>query len=323
MKPFRERNPVIIGLISLATIALLMLAAFRADQLPLIGGGDTYYAAFSEAGGLEVGDEVRIAGVSVGSVKEITLDEDHVRVEFLVDKGVKFGPTTAASIRVKTMLGQMYLALEPEGSGQMEAESEIPLERTVAPFDVVEAFSGLATTAGRIDTDQLSKALDTLSGVMAKTPEEFHGALTGLSRLSRNVAARDAQINSLLRNLEDVSAVVADRNAELIKLFEDGDVLFRAVTARREAIHNLLVATTQLSGQLSGLVRDASADLKPALTDLASVIAVLEKNEENLDETLRLMAPFYRLQGNTLGTGPWYDTYIQNFPLTIPELVND
>ena len=320
MKPFRERNPVIIGLVGLATIALLILAAFRADQLPLIGGGDTYYAAFSEAGGLKPDDEVRIAGVTVGSVKEITLDGDHVRVEFLVDKGVKFGPTTGASIRIKTLLGQMVLALEPDGSGQMEAESEIPLERTVAPFDVVEAFSGLATTAGRIHTDQLSKALDTLSGVMAQTPEEFHGALAGLSRLSRNVAARDAQINSLLRNLEDVSGVVADRNHELVKLFEDGDVLFRAVTARREAIHNLLVATTQLSGQLSGLVRDASADLKPALTDLASVIAVLEKNEENLDETLRLMAPFYRLQGNTLGTGPWYDTFIQNMP-PIPELV--
>jgi len=322
VKPFRERNPVIIGLLSLATIALLVLAAFRADQLPLIGGGDTYYAAFSEAGGLKDGDEVRIAGVRVGSVKAITLDGDHVKVEFLVDKGVEFGPSTAASIRVKTLLGQMFLALEPDGPGQMEAGAQIPVERTQAPFEVVAAFSGLAETAERIDTKQLSEALDTLSGVMARTPEEFHGALRGLSRLSHTVAARDAQINSLLRNLEDVSAVVADRNTELVKLFEDGDVLFRAVTARREAIHNLLVATTQLSGQLSGLVRDTSADLKPALTDLASVIAVLEKNQENLDETLRLMAPFYRVQGNTLGTGPWYDTFIENFPATVPELVN-
>lgn len=321
MKPFRERNPVIIGILGLASIALLILAAFRADQLPLIGGGDTYYAAFSEAGGLKPDDEVRIAGVRVGKVKEITLDGGHVQVEFLVDEGAEFGPTTGASIRVKTLLGQMFLALEPDGAGQMEAGAEIPLERTVSSFDVVQAFSGLSETTDRIDTDQLSKALDTLSGVMEKTPEEFQGALNGLSRLSRTVAARDAQINTLLTNLEDVSGVVADRNQELVTLFEDGDVLFRAVTARREAIHNLLVATQQLSGQLSGLVRDTSADLNPALTDLSSVVDVLEKNQENLDRTLRLMAPFYRLQGNTLGTGPWYDTFLQNFP-PIPELVN-
>ena len=60
-KPFRERNPVVIGAISLAVIAVMILAAFRAQDLPVIGGGDTYTAAFSEAGGLKANDPVRIA----------------------------------------------------------------------------------------------------------------------------------------------------------------------------------------------------------------------------------------------------------------------
>ncbi|MGA9345711.1 MAG: ABC transporter substrate-binding protein, partial [Nocardioidaceae bacterium] len=63
MKPFRERNPVTIGAAGLVAIALFMLVAFRAQDLPLIGGGDIYYAQFSEAGGLKVNDEVRVAGV--------------------------------------------------------------------------------------------------------------------------------------------------------------------------------------------------------------------------------------------------------------------
>ena len=69
MKPFRERNPVIIGAISLAVIAVMILGAFRAQDLPVIGGGDTYTAAFAEAGGLKANDPVRIAGVRVGSVE--------------------------------------------------------------------------------------------------------------------------------------------------------------------------------------------------------------------------------------------------------------
>ena len=69
--PFRERNPVIVGAVSLAVIATMILAAFRAQDLPLIGGGDTYYAAFSEAGGLKANDEVRIAGVRVGKVEDV------------------------------------------------------------------------------------------------------------------------------------------------------------------------------------------------------------------------------------------------------------
>ena len=43
----------------------------------------------------------------------------------------------------------MYLALEPAGAGQLEEGAEIPVERTSSPYDVVEAFSGLAETAER------------------------------------------------------------------------------------------------------------------------------------------------------------------------------
>ena len=314
MRPFRERNPVLVGFAGLVAIALVMLAAFRADQLPLIGGGDTYYAEFSEAGGLQSGDEVRIAGVKVGEVKELVLDGSVVRVEFLVDKGVEFGPDTEAVIRVKTLLGDMFVGLEPAGSGQLDTGSTIDVEHTTAPYDVVDAFSDLSDTTTRIDTRQLATAFDTVSELLEQTPEEVRGTLTGLSRISRNIAARDAELNSLLQNLHKVSGVLADRNEELVKLFEDGSVLFRAVAARRAAIHNLLVATQQLSGQLRGLVADTRADLGPALAELSEVLDVLKKNEENLDRILRLMAPFYRVFANTLGSGSWWDSWIQNMP---------
>ncbi len=314
--PFRERNPVIVGAISLAVIAAMILAAFKAESLPLIGGGDTYYAAFSEAGGLKANDEVRVAGVRVGKVQSVDLDGDHVRVEFNVENGVELGDSTRAAIKVKTLLGAMFLALEPSGSGQLEEDSEIPVDRTSSPYDVVDAFSGLASTSERIDSDRLASSLDTLSALMENTPEEFQGALKGMSALSRNIAARDAELNELLGNMQKVSRVLADRNGDLVELMEDGDKLFRALVARREAIHNLLVATSQLSKELTLLVEQTRADLKPALQHLDSVLDMLNKNQENLDNSLRLMAPFYRVFANTLGTGPWFDTYIQNFPPT-------
>src|SRR5512143_2062885 len=102
--PFRERNPVIIGAVSLAVIAAFILAAFRAQDLPLIGGGDTYYAAFTESGGLKANDEVRIAGVRVGKVEDVTLEGDHVKVTFRVDSAADFGGDTHAAIKVKTLL---------------------------------------------------------------------------------------------------------------------------------------------------------------------------------------------------------------------------
>jgi phospholipid/cholesterol/gamma-HCH transport system substrate-binding protein len=312
--PFRERNPVVIGAISLAVIAAFVLAAFKAEDLPLIGGGDTYYAAFNEAGGLKANDEVRIAGVRVGKVEKVDLEGSHVRVEFKVDSGADFGRSTGAAIKVKTLLGAMYLALQPAGPGQLAEGSEIPTSRTSSPYDVVQAFSGLASRSEAIDTDRLAKSLNTLASLTQNTPEEFKAALGGLSDLSANIAAKDAQLNSLLRNVHKVSGVLGDRRGDIVKLMEDGDKLFRALAERRQSVHNLLVATSQLSVQLTGLVRDTRADLKPALTHLDNVVNVLRKNQQNLDNSLRLMAPFYRVFANTLGNGPWFDTYIQNMP---------
>ena len=312
--PFRERNPVVVGAVSLVVLALVMLAAFRAQDLPLIGGGDTYYAAFSESGGLQPNDEVRIAGVRVGKVESVDLDGDHVRVTFRVDTPSEFGDDTHAAIKVKTLLGAMYLALEPAGSGQLDEGSEIPVERTSSPYDVVEAFEGLAETSDKIDTDRLAKSLTTLADLSRNTPEEFRQALDGVSRLSANIAARDQQINSLLTNLKRVTGVLNERDADIVGLMKDSDVLFRALVARRDAVHELLVATAQLSKELSALIEQSRADLKPALTHVDNVLAVLNKNEDNLDNSLRLMAPFYRVFASTLGGGPWFDTYIQNMP---------
>ncbi|WP_193608784.1 MCE family protein [Nocardioides lijunqiniae] len=314
MKPFRERNPVMIGAVSITVLLLMLVAAFRAQDLPLIGGGDTYYAAFAEAGGLKANDEVRIAGVRVGKVEKVELAGDHVRVTFRVKTDSAFGSETQAAIKVKTLLGAMFLALEPAGKDQLDDGSEIPVERTSSPFDVVEAFSGLAETSADIDTDQLAESLTTLADLTRNTPEEFRAALGGVSALSRTIASRDAQINTLLQNLDRVTTVLDERDEDIIGLMRDSDVLFRALVARREAVHDLLVSTSTLSRELTLLVKQTRQDLKPALLKLEEVVDVLNKNEDNLDNSLRLMAPFYRVFANTLGNGPWFDTYIQNLP---------
>jgi len=61
-------------------------------------------------------------------------------------------------------------------------------------------------------------------------------------------------------------------------------------------------------------VSQSRADLKPALTHLSRVVDVLNKNSDNIDQSIRLLGPFYRVFANTLGNGPWFDTYIQNMP---------
>jgi phospholipid/cholesterol/gamma-HCH transport system substrate-binding protein len=237
-----------------------------------------------------------------------------VKVAFKIKGDADFGTTTRASIKVKTLLGAMFLALEPAGPGQLAKGAEIPVERTQSPYDVVQAFSGLANTSERINTHQLAKSLTTLSDLTRNTPKNFRNALSGVSALSGNLAARDAQIGTLLTNLRSVSTTLNARDQDIVGLMHDASVLFQALDRRRQAIHDLLRSTSRLSVQLTSLVKQSRADLKPALTHLSNVVDVLNKDSDNIDQSIRLLAPFYRVFANTLGNGPWFDTYIQNMP---------
>ncbi|MCX5316965.1 MULTISPECIES: MCE family protein [unclassified Streptomyces] len=312
MIPFREKNPVVIGAVGITTLALLALAAFNADSLPLIGDGETYSAAFSEAGGLKPGDEVRIAGVKVGKVDEVDLDGDHVKVTFRVKGEPEFGTRTGAAIRVKTILGAKYLALQPKGTGQLRPGSEIPLNRTVPAYDVVAAFSDLTTTTEKVDTARLAKALDTISATFEDSPTEVRASIKGLSKISRTVASRDQSLRQLLDHAHGVTGVLKNRSEEFVVLVRDGDKLFKEIARRRAAIHSLLKSSAAVGIQLSGLVEDNRKQIGPALKGLNSVVSMLERNQASLDRSIKLLAPYVRVFTNTLGNGRWFDSYIQN-----------
>ena len=312
--PFRERNPVPIGAAGLAILGVLLLLAFNVQKLPFIGGGTTYRAAFTEAGGLKAGDDVRIAGVKVGKVDKVDLDpgKAQVLVVFKIDQPAHFGTRTGASVRMKTLLGQKYLALQPEGDGQLDPDRTIPTSRTTPSYDVVDAFSDLTTTTERVDVDKLSKSLDTIATEFKDSPDEVKASLAGLSRLSRTVASRDVQLRELLAHSRSVTGTVADRNAQVQALIRDSDLLLVELQKRRADIHTLFINTANLAEQLTGLVRDNRAELKPALLQLQTVLATLQRHQDDLDKGIAAMAPFTRLFANVLGTGRWFDTYIPN-----------
>jgi phospholipid/cholesterol/gamma-HCH transport system substrate-binding protein len=104
--------------------------------------------------------------------------------------------------------------------------------------------------------------------------------------------------------------VLNSRDDQLVNLFKDSDVLFQAISERRDSIHRLLLSTTSISDQLRALVKDTRADLKPALTQLDVVTSMLRKNEASIDEALRVFPAFTRVFANALGTGPWFDNYL-------------
>ncbi len=315
MSPFREQNKTVIGTVGLALIAVVLIGSFKTDSLPIIGGGSVYQADFSEAAGLQKMDEVRVAGVKVGKVTGTTLEGDHVKVKFKI-KNAWVGNQSLVSIRLKTLLGTKYLGIDSQGTGKQNPHHQIPLSRTQSPFDVYPVFTQLTQTVEKTDTAKLAQALSAISTTFTDTPSTVKPLLSGLTRLSTTISSRDQELQTLLSAANSVTGVLADRDQVLQKLLGDGSELLATLNDRRTEIHSLLVNTSLLSTQLTGLVKDNQATIGPMLSNLHSVLQILQNNQDSLDRGLQLLAPFYRVFNNAIGNGRWFDNYIQNLSLS-------
>jgi phospholipid/cholesterol/gamma-HCH transport system substrate-binding protein len=309
MKPFRQRNPYVIGIVSIAVIALMMLTAFFSNDLPIIGGGTTYAADFTEAAGLVSGDDVLIAGVKVGKVDSVGLDGTHVRVAFRV-KDAWLGDQSTADIKIKTLLGSKYIALTPAGTQPLNPDTDIPASRTTSPYDVLDAFSGLSQTVNQLNTGQLAQSFQVLSQTFQNTPADVRNALNGLSALSQTISSRDQQLTQLLSNTGQLSQTLSSRDAEVQQLLGDGTVLLGMLQQRKSAIDTLLTGTQSLATQLTGLVNDNQKQLSPVLAKLGQFTTMLQNNQTSLANGIQLLAPFVRLFSNAVGNGRWFDNYI-------------
>lgn len=309
MTSFRERNPFTLGIAGSLAIAAITAATFYYEELPIVGGGTTYQAEFGEAAGLQENDEVRVAGIKVGEVTDVGLAEDHVVVSFRVED-TWIGNQTSAGIKIKTLLGRKFLSLYPIGDGEQDPETPIGRDRTVTPYDVTDAFNGLANTVDAIDTNQLATSFRTLSDTFKDSPAHVRTALDGLTSLSKTVSSRDEELAELLRNARSVASSLAESGEEFQTLIDDGNLLLAELDNRRESIHQLLVGAQELGKQLSGLVEDNQAQLSGVLEKLDKVTGVLQRHTENIDASLKIAGPYFRMVNNTLGNGRWADNYV-------------
>lgn len=320
MKRLEERSKPAVGVVTLALIITVCVAAFFGKDLPLIGTGTSHEAYFAESAGLKPGNDVQVAGVKAGEVTGVELDGKRVLVDFRLDEA-HVGDKTRANIEIKTLLGEKMLVLEPKGQGDLA--EPIPVARTTAPFDIPDALDELTRTTEQLDTEQLAKSFRTVSDTFRGADQHLGPAVNGLADLSETVASRDEQLANLLQDTEGVTRIVADRDEQVGKLISDGNVLLEELQQRRDAIHELLTGTERLSRELRGLVADHERTLNPALQKLDQLTDMLSRNQDNIDKIIKSMAPYVRGFNNTVGNGRWFDGYICGLippPLKIGEL---
>jgi phospholipid/cholesterol/gamma-HCH transport system substrate-binding protein len=307
------RRPAYTGAIGLVITLIIVLAALNAGRLPFIGqGGRQVTADFTDASGIEAGDRVEIAGVRVGEVKGLSMGRGYIAVRFTVQDGIRLGSLTTARIKVGNLLGSKFLQVVPAGNGTLT--STIPVARTAPAYDVTEALGDFTKTTEPIDTAQLEQALSSITATFKDAGPDVKASVRGLSSIARTIAERDQDVSSLLAKSEKLTGSLDASRGDIASLLHDAADLLKELDRRRTAIHGLIVHTTELSKQLHGFVDDNQARLTPALKALGAVTGQLEARQNDLTSTLSAVAQFATVFVDTIGSGPWFDSYIGNAP---------
>lgn len=273
------------GVIGISFVVIGLLIAGLLYVVPF--GKDTYTALLRYSGQVGSGDQVRIAGVAVGSVGDVSLEGDVVEVTFTVDSKHRLGDLTAAEVKLLTPVGGHYLAITPSGDGDL-GTTPIPPERTKTPFEltnVLESMVPLTTVSG----DSLRETIREVNRAIAGRPDSIRSLMADGTELLTTLAMQSDQLDravhvgdeyvaaiaedkqllaSLVRHLGGVAVKLADRRTDIIATFQSlrrmakvvhrpimayGDHIEPVVSDVEEILRTLMSDVTKIDNAIAGL----------------------------------------------------------------------
>ncbi|MFW6865805.1 MCE family protein [Nocardioides sp. CPCC 206347] len=308
-----ERDPMRVGLITIAILGLIGAAVVVLSVTSF--GTKKYTAVIEHTAGLRTGEDVQVHGVNSGKVTGVELEDDHVVVSFVLDSDIELGNQTTATVKVATLLGSHYLEVDPNGTGSL-ANAQIPMDRTSVPYNLQDVIEEGTKALDKLDPDILAKALTAMAGTLGASEDEIGPALEGVARLSEVISKRSDQVGDLLASTRSVTDQLSASSEDIVGLMKQANLVVGEITSRKEAIHTLLVETTDLSKALTAIVTSTNGKLKPALADLNAVLDTLNRQDKQLTNLLEVMGPSVRYLANATGSGPFVPLYLK--PPAVP-----
>jgi phospholipid/cholesterol/gamma-HCH transport system substrate-binding protein len=302
-----DRDPLRTGIFGVVLVVCVILVAFGYTKLPFWPQGRIYTAYFTDAGGINAGNDVYVSGIKVGKVQSLALAGDTAKLVFTVDRQVNVGNSSLAAIRTETILGQRAVAVTPAGTG---IATTIPLSRTTTPYSLGSALEDLGQNSGELDKAQFEKSLQVLTDALHDATPQLRGALDGITSLSRTLNRRDEALEGLLAHAKSVTSVLAERAGQVNKLIVDGNQLFAALDARRAALAELISGIADVSAQLSGFVADNRKEFGPALSKLNTVLDDLNERSDYISEALKRLPSYATTLGEVVGSGPGFNVNV-------------
>jgi virulence factor Mce-like protein len=297
------------------SLAVLLVAGAAVLARQTLLRPRTITAYFTAATAVYPGDEVRVAGVKVGSIAAIQPQGTQTKMTLHVDPDVPIPADAKAVIVAQNLVAARYVQLAPaylDSGPTMPDSAVIPVERTAVPveWDEVKAqLMRLASDLGpnsRVSTTSVSRFIDSAADAMGGNGEKLRQTLAQLSGVGRIMADDSGNIVDIIKNLQTFVTALRDSNTQIVQF---GDRLATLTSVVDDSKSNLDAALTDLTaavGDVQRFIAGSRDQTSEQIQRLARVTQTIADHRLDLENVLHAapnaFANFYNIYNPDTGT---------------------
>lgn len=300
--------------VSIFTVAMLVVAA----GLVVVFGqfrfasGSSYHATFSDSSRLKSGQDVRIAGVPVGSVKKVALNPDNtVDVEFDVDNRYQLYTSTKAVVRYQNLVGDRYLEIT-SGPGELRKLAPgdtIAKENTQPALDLDALLGGLRPVLKGLDGGKVNEVSNAIIELLQGQGGALSNMLASTSSFTQNLADRDQLIGDVINNLNTVLGTVDEKGAEFNASVDQLQQLVTGLAENRDPVAGAIPPLASATNDLTTMLEKSRRPIQGVLENVRPLAQRLDERKDDVNKVIEPLAENY-LRLNALGAyGSFFNIY--------------
>jgi phospholipid/cholesterol/gamma-HCH transport system substrate-binding protein len=280
----------------------------------------TYNALFNTVSGLKDGNFVRIAGVEVGQVKSITIEDDATAlVTFTTDDSVVLTEGSRAAIRYDDLIGGRYLVLEqgPGATRKLAPGGTIPLDRTAPALDLDALIGGFRPLFRALSPDQTNALTGQLIAAFQGQGPTIGSILTQTAALTNTLADRDALIGQVVTNLNTVLGSLGDRSGKFGEAVDSLSQLVHALEGRNTDISAALGYANAGAASIADLLSQARPPLQKTVEQTDRAATAVLSDHDYFDDLLKTLPDAYRVLNRQALNGDFFSFYLCDIALKL------
>ena len=266
-------------LVALSVVGALLLSAcaFGSDERPPM-----YKANFQRAIQVFPAVKVRVLGVAVGHVTQVTTAGNYVQVEFeITDPDIKIPANVQAAVLPASLLGERSIQLFPAYTGGKEFPRGgiIPISRTAVPAEPDEVLRALQDYLGRLDPKVVTKFVESAAGALEGNGAAFNHLIRGAPNVFRTLSAKRHELAELFVQLNNLTLALSTRQQAMGELIRSYNAVVGTITRNRRALEGTIDGLRDAAVQLASLLNNHHNSLRESVQNLTRTSRTLGRAE--------------------------------------------